>query len=132
MAKRSRGAARPGQLRPSTRRPQQQRPAARAGGAPTDVARTARPAVDEVTAEPGVQVDQRPVTRTAADRPVEREKNIVARGRPNAQPSSLIAQRAAQEYGYVARDVRHIGVVGGGLLLVLIALFVINQVAHFV
>ena len=44
------------------------------------------------------------------------------------QPSGLLAARAAQEYAYVARDVRHIAVVGGGLLIVLLVLYVLVEV----
>jgi hypothetical protein len=43
-------------------------------------------------------------------------------------PSGLLAARAAQEYAYVARDVRHIAVVGGGLLIVLLVLYVLVEV----
>jgi hypothetical protein len=38
---------------------------------------------------------------------------------------------AAQEYAYVARDVRRIALVGGGLVAFLIGLFVLVQVTGF-
>ena len=41
-----------------------------------------------------------------------------------------LATRAAQEYGYVQRDVRRIIVVGGSLLGVLAILYVLVNVAH--
>ena len=50
----------------------------------------------------------------------------------NAQGSSLLAARAAEEYSYVARDVRHIGVVGGGLFGALLILYVLIDVLHVI
>jgi hypothetical protein len=44
------------------------------------------------------------------------------------RPSSVLSISAAEEYAYVARDVRRITIVGGGIVLFLIALWV---VAHF-
>ena len=42
--------------------------------------------------------------------------------------STPLAERAAQEYGYVQRDLRRIAIVGGSLLIVLIVLdILINQ-----
>jgi hypothetical protein len=42
--------------------------------------------------------------------------------------SAPLAERAAQEYGYVQRDLRRIVIVGGGLLLVLVVLdILVNQ-----
>jgi hypothetical protein len=40
--------------------------------------------------------------------------------------------RAAEEYGYVRRDIRRITVVGGSLLLVLAVLHVLVNVAHVI
>jgi hypothetical protein len=46
---------------------------------------------------------------------------------PVARPSSLDVS-AAEEYAYVARDVRRIAIVGGSLILLLLALWVVAHV----
>ena len=53
-------------------------------------------------------------------------------GRSRTRESSILATRSAEEYTYVVRDVRRIATVGGGLVAVLFALFVIIDVAHIV
>jgi len=45
-----------------------------------------------------------------------------------ARASSPLAVAAANEYGYVARDVRRVAIVGGSLVALLIALWVVVQV----
>ena len=47
-----------------------------------------------------------------------------------ARPSSVLSISAAEEYAYVARDVRRIAIVGGGLVAVLLGLFVASNVFH--
>jgi hypothetical protein len=127
MAKRSRGPARPGQ-RPQTRRPQQQRPAGRAGAATTDAVRpSARPVVDDEALE--VETEERGAPAASRSRRGDASAPVRVRG---AQPSGLLAARAAEEYGYVAKDIRHIGVVGGGLLVILLVLWVLIEVAHVI
>ena len=44
------------------------------------------------------------------------------------RPSSVLSISAAEEYAYVARDVRRITIVGGGIVLFLVALWVVSQV----
>jgi hypothetical protein len=51
-------------------------------------------------------------------------------GAPRGQ--GLLAARAAEEYGYVVRDVRRIVQVGGALAIVLLALFVAIDILHVV
>jgi hypothetical protein len=46
--------------------------------------------------------------------------------------SAPLATRAAEEYAYVRRDVRRIGVVGGSLLGILAILHVLVNVAHVI
>jgi hypothetical protein len=127
MAKRARGTTtRPGQRRPM------QRPAAR----------PAAPA-------PAPRIAPRPTTLTDDEeaRAGELEAAIVAqeqataetirRSRPqrtsaDAPPRSFssLAVAAGNEYAYVARDVRRIVAVGGTLLGILAALWVVVQVTH--
>jgi hypothetical protein len=135
MAKRSRGStSRPGQ------RPPLQRQAARPANRPTSAA---TPAAAPVTAP-------RPATLTDAEeaRAAELEAAIVAEEKAaeatrkrsttsrsvDAAPvrgGSSIAISAAEEYAYVARDVRRIAIVGGGLILVLVGLWLVVQVTGF-
>jgi hypothetical protein len=49
---------------------------------------------------------------------------------PGGRQFSSLAVAAGNEYAYVARDVRRIATVGGSLVVVLLALWVITQVAH--
>jgi hypothetical protein len=128
MAKRSRGAARPGQTRP-TRRPQQ-RPSGSAAATEALRSTTLRGPLDGT-----------PVADAELDLPVEAARGRRDRGRPEPVPaarlrgnqtSTLLAARAAEEYGYVVKDVRRITVVGGGLLAVLVVLYVLIEVVHVV
>jgi hypothetical protein len=41
-----------------------------------------------------------------------------------------LATRAAEEYGYVRRDIRRISIVGGSLLLILAILEILVNVLH--
>jgi hypothetical protein len=64
--------------------------------------------------------------RDAVDAPAEGAAPA-ARGRTRG-PSASFEGSAAQEYAYVAADVRRIAVVGGSLFAVLIALFILIEV----
>jgi hypothetical protein len=44
---------------------------------------------------------------------------------------SSLATSAAEEYGYVARDVRRIAIVGGGLVTILIVLWILSHALGF-
>jgi hypothetical protein len=129
MAKRSRGAVRPGQTRP-TRRPQ--RPAGRLGpAAATDAIRTSptRPVVDDTSAE---DAGLEPPEARAAARGRQRVEPVAPTRVRSGQASGLLAARAAEEYDYVVRDVRRIGRIGGSLFLLLLALFLLIEVAHVI
>ncbi len=134
MAKRARGSttSRPGQ------RPPLQRSTIRPGGS------TTRPSA---TVAPAVPLAPPPATLTDAEeaRAAELEAAIVAderradeakrRARARAtdddvRPASNLAISAANEYAYVARDVRRIVLVGGSLIVLLLAMWVIAHVAH--
>jgi hypothetical protein len=132
MAKRARGTTtRPGQRRPI------QRPTARpsSGARPTPAA------------APGSEVaSQRPASLTPEEeaRAAQLEAAIVAQERhaeegrrsraqrsapePVVRSTSPLATAAANEYAYVARDVRKVAVVGGSLVGLLLALWVVTQV----
>lgn len=121
MAKRSRGSvSRPGQRAPLQR--QASRPAT-----PPAAAVVARPAgltdAEEARAaelEAAILAEER-----AADAASKKART------PRAEPvvrSSSIEVSAAEEYAYVARDVRRIGIVGGSLVGFLLILWVVVQV----
>lgn len=116
MAKRSKGASgRPGQRRPVQRPPA--RPAQRA----VETAPVGAVAVDEL-------VDDLPEASAegAPSRPA-----TGARSRTRG-PSASFEESAAQEYAYVASDVRRIALVGGSLFAVLIALWLLIEVLGIV
>jgi hypothetical protein len=132
MAKRARGSI--------TTRPGQRRPLQRSSTRPTAaVAPTA----------PAAPVAPQPATLTDAEeaRAAELEAAIVAEERRAedmkrrsrtrttdeavpARPSSSLAVAAANEYAYVARDVRRIVLVGGSLIVLLLAMWVVAHIAH--
>jgi hypothetical protein len=129
MAKRSRG-ARPGQRRPGPR--PAQRPA------PTTVP-AARPAPStSLTAEEEARAAELEAQIVAQERAADEAR---ARGRDRSRPStdapnrsrtregSVLATRSAEEYTYVVRDVRRIVRVGGGLMLAMVALWLVLEVA---
>jgi len=125
MAKRSRVAARPGQRRPlqrSVTRPD-------AGAAP-------RPE-GSVTREEEARAAELEAAILAEQEAAEATRRSPVRGRATPEtairvgPSSTpLATRAAEEYGYVRRDIRRITIVGGSLLAVLAVLHVLVNVAH--
>jgi hypothetical protein len=133
MAKRARGTTtRPGQRRPL------QRPAAR----PTSPA--ARPASSVASTPPAGAPRPSSLTPEEEARAAELEAAIVAeekqaenarrtrtqRANPETpvRASSPLAVAAANEYAYVARDVRRVALVGGTLVVLLVALWVVTQV----
>ena len=125
MAKRSRLAARPGQRRPL------QRPAGRPAAASDrplgSVTREeeARAAELEaaILAEEQVAAESRR-SREQARRP---SRDVIGGVSYSSVPLSV---RAADEYGYVKRDIRRIGIVGGFLLVILAILEVLVNGAH--
>ncbi|HET7028427.1 MAG TPA: hypothetical protein VFI28_12105 [Candidatus Limnocylindrales bacterium] len=61
----------------------------------------------------------------------ERER-IDDAGRGRTAQAGGLAVQASEEYAYVIRDVRRIVTIGGGLVLILFALFFLIEVAHVV
>jgi hypothetical protein len=131
MAKRARGTTtRPGQRRPI------QRPAARpstgarpapAAASGADVAPT-RPA--SLTPEEEARAAQLEAAIVAQERLAEEGRRSRAqRAAPEPiRSSSPLAVAAANEYAYVARDIRKVAIVGGSLVGLLLALWVVTQV----
>ncbi len=133
MAKRSRGSTRPGQRRP-TQRP---RPASQRPPQPNVLSEPARPsgsltAAEEERAaeiEAGIVEQEREAEtarRRSRDRSTEAaEPELATRGRPRGS----LAVRYADEYAYVRRDLRDIGILAVVLLGILFALFFLIEVA---
>lgn len=131
MAKRARG---------TTTRPGQRRPMQRPG------ARPAAPATRSGDSAPAPAPVTRPVTLTPEEeaRAAELEAAIVAEERQAEagrrsrterttsgaplRATSPLAVAAANEYAYVARDVRRVALVGGSLVAFLLVLWVAVQV----
>jgi hypothetical protein len=121
MAKRSRIGARPGQRRPLQRTAT--RPTTRPANAVTDeeMARAA-----ELEAQILAEEEAAEEARKGRDR----RAKVTPLAETGIYSSAPLAQRAAQEYGYVQRDLRRIAIVGGGLLLVLVLIDILFNVTH--
>jgi len=124
MAKRSRVGGRPGQRRPLERTAQrpasgQRRPANAL--TPEEEARAAELEAAIVAEEKAAEEARRGRNRARA-----------AAAEAGLYSSQSLAARAAQEYGYVRRDVRRITVVAGALLGVLAVLHVLVNVLHVI
>jgi len=128
MAKRTRGSNRPGQRHPDrhgSARPQN-RPAPRPTGAlsATEEARAAELEAQIVAQERDAEANRN------RNRDRARAPEATRPGRPGGQ--GLLAARAAEEYGYVVRDVRRIIYVGGAVAAALAVLYVLIDVFHAV
>ena len=128
MAKRARGSTiRPGQRAPLQRGTAAPRPATR----PTTMTPPPATLTAGEEARAGALEAQIVAEEKAAEELVRKGR---ARGRREAgagvEPAarvSSIALRATEEYGYVARDVRRIVVIGGSMVAILIGLWVAIQ-----
>lgn len=133
MAKRARGTTtRPGQRRPI------QRPATRPAPAASSSASVA-PAAPMVPMAPRSasltpEEEARAATLEAAIVAEERQAEEGRRSRAQrsapvatVRASTPLATAAANEYGYVARDVRKVAIVGGSLVSLLLAVWVVTQ-----
>ena len=128
MAKRVRGStSRPGQ------RPPLQRQATRSTARPVSATAAApelEPLPDDLTPEEEARASSLEAAIVAQERQAETTKDRARATRPaeTARPSSNLSISAAEEYSYVARDVRRIAIVGGSLVLILLALWVLSHI----
>jgi len=119
MAKRARSRTRPGQRAPlqrSTARPPLAVPPRPPTLTPEEEARAAEIEARLVAAERSAEEAARRQVRGRA--PVEREAPV---------RTGSIAVRASEEYAYVARDVRRIALIGGSMVALLIALWLVTH-----
>jgi hypothetical protein len=124
MAKRTRGRTRPGQRAPL------QRSTARPLAIPPLSSPIAAPRPATLTPEEEARAAEIEARLVAAERSAEEAARRQVRGRRPAEPelparTGSIAVRAAEEYAYVGRDVRRIALIGGSLLALLIALWLV-------
>ena len=132
MAKRVRGStSRPGQ------RPPLQRTAARPAARPTTRPTTTtepvsppEPLPDDLTDAEEARAAALEAAIVAEERQAEATKERARATRPSdaVRPSSNLTISTAEEYQYVARDVRRIAIVGGSLVLILLALWILSHI----
>jgi hypothetical protein len=128
MAKRTRGANRPGQRHSDRHTPvrQQTRPATRPtqGLSEAELAHAA-----ELESE--IVAQERTAGQNAArSRDQSRRTDFSSGAKPRGQ--SPLAVRAAEEYSYVSRDVRRILRVGGAMIATLGVFFVLIDILHVI
>jgi hypothetical protein len=125
MAKRVRGGStRPGQ------RARRQRSAAR----PAPAAPVVAPRPTTLTPEEEARAAELEAQIVAEERAAEetarrtRERSRRQADVPVAARTGSIAVRAAEEYGYVVRDMRRIAIIGGSLIAFLVGRWVVSEV----
>jgi hypothetical protein len=121
MAKRSRLAARPGQRRP-LQRPPARPDGTKPGGLTHDELARAAELEAAILADEKAAEESRKVRERAREAPTN-EVGV-------RYSSTPLAVRAAEEYGYVRRDVRRIALVGGFLIAILAVLEILVNGMH--
>jgi hypothetical protein len=129
MAKRTRGSVRPGQRQPLRRAARPATAAPSTAAAPATAPDTGLTPADEARAaelEARIVEEERAAT-AGSRRPRDRGRPATTEARPGRRGGTM-AVRYADEYAYVTRDLRRIGVVSALLLGILVVLFVLVQV----
>jgi uncharacterized membrane protein len=136
MAKRVRGStSRPGQRPPLQR--SATRPATKPSAPATEVV---APPPDSLTDAEEARAAELEAEIVAEERQTEKRQTEDVRRRRAARDlepagvnraQSSLAVAAADEYAYVGRDVRRIAIVGGGLVLILIVLWLLSHLLGF-
>jgi hypothetical protein len=121
MAKRSRTGGRPaGQRRPHPRPATKPAPRPAASLTPDEEARAAELEAAIVAGE------------KAADEARKGRDRLGPASESVTYSSVPLAERAAQEYGYVQRDLKRIAIVGGGLLLAMVGIDILLNVTNII
>jgi hypothetical protein len=127
MAKRTRGSSRPGQRRPLQRSTRPAKPSEPAPVAPRPT--TLTPAEEARAAELEAQiVSEERQAEQAQRRARDRQQRTVDRD-PVVRSTLPLSVREAEEYAYVARDVRRIATIAAGLFAIMIGLWIALQVS---
>jgi hypothetical protein len=129
MAKRARGSTRPGQRRPIQRtNARSAAPAPIAPSTPRSSSLTPEEEARAAELEAKIVADERAAEDARKRTSDRRRSGAVAPGlAPGPRSASSLAVRAADEYAYVGRDVRRITLIGGTLIIILVALYVLSH-----
>jgi hypothetical protein len=126
MAKRTRGSSRPGQRRPIQRSTRIAKPSEPAPVAPRST--TLTPQEEARAAELEAQIVSEERQAEQAQRRA-RDRQQRAAGDPVVRSTVPLSVREAEEYAYVARDVRRIATIAAGLFAIMIGLWIALQVS---
>jgi hypothetical protein len=129
MAKRTRGSSRPGQRRPLQRsarpaRPSTPAPASAPAPRPTSLTADEEARAAELEAQIVAEERQAEQAQKRA-----RERQRAGDREPVVRSTVPLSVREAEEYAYVARDVRRIATIAFGLLAIMIGLWIALQVS---
>lgn len=134
MAKRVRGStSRPGQRPPLQRIAA--RPAAKSAARTAPTAQVVARPPDELTDAEETRAAELEAAIVAEEREAEAAKRRARAARTaepvgTARPGSTLAVSAANEYSYVARDIRRIAIVGGSLVALLLGLWAVAHLTN--
>jgi hypothetical protein len=130
MAKRVRGStSRPGQRRPLQR--STPRPTTKPSAPATEVVDRPSDALTDAEEARAAELEAAIVATERQEETRRRIRTKTAEEAATVRASSSIAISAAEEYAYVARDVRRIAIVGGGLVALLIVIWIASQIFGF-
>jgi hypothetical protein len=127
MAKRTRGSSRPGQRRPLQRSARPAKPAEPVPVAPRPTTLTPEEEARAAELEAQIVTEEREAEQ-AQRRARDRQQRAVDRD-PVVRSSVPLSVREAEEYAYVARDVRRIATIAAGLFAIMIGLWIALQVS---
>jgi hypothetical protein len=127
MAKRTRGSSRPGQRRPLQRSARPAKPSEPAPVAPRPTTLTPEEEARAAELEAQIVSEEREAEQ-AQRRARDRQQRAVDRD-PVVRNAVPLSVREAEEYAYVARDVRRIATIAAGLFAIMIGLWIALQVS---
>ena len=127
MAKRTRGSSRPGQRRPLQRSTRPAKPSEQAPVAPRPTALTPEEEARAAELEAQIVSEEREAEQ-AQRRARDRQQRAGDRD-PVVRSNLPLSVREAEEYAYVARDVRRIATIAAGLFAIMIGLWIALQVS---
>ena len=127
MAKRTRGSSRPGQRRPIQRSTRPAKPSEPAPVAPKPTTLTPEEEARAAELEAQIVSEERQAEQ-AQRRARDRQQRAVDHD-PVARSTVPLSVREAEEYAYVARDVRRIATIAAGLFAIMIGLWIALQVS---
>ena len=127
MAKRTRGSSRPGQRRPLQRSTRPATPSEPAPVAPKPTTLTPEEEARAAELEAQIVAEEREAGQ-AQRRARDRQQRAADRD-PVVRSAVPLSVREAEEYAYVARDVRRIATIAAGLFAIMIGLWIALQVS---